>query len=148
MINNYNKNEVKLFNEAIRCRDKKEYSTAIDILKQLLVNNPKSPSFNGILGGIYFDLKEYYKALEYFKKASNLNPKSELASTGYFHSLFELGYISGGLKEINRFLKLKYSSDYIEIIKELYKMKKSKRFFKYKPLLEKIYLNYVLNKSK
>lgn len=138
----YNKSDEKLFELASKLRDKGEHDEAIKIMKKFLNSTPHSPAFNGMLGGLYFNLDKFHSALRYFKTASKLNPKSELASLGYFHSLWELNYIKAALNEMDRFLKLKVCKDYLEILTELKIKKARKRIKPYKEQIEKLYKNY------
>ncbi len=119
----YTKKENSRFIQAIKERNNNNEDKAIEILKELLHDRPNSTEFILTLGGIYFNMGNYRSSLRLFKRATSLNPKSSLASLGYYHSLWELGYINAGLKEIDRFLEKSYLQDYLEIIKELFEKK-------------------------
>jgi len=139
----YKKSDKRLFNFAIATRDEGNYDEAIKIMKKLVISTPHSPAYNGMLGGFYFETEKYYQALRYFKIASKLNPKSELASLGYFHSLWELNYLKAALNEMNRYLKIKNCIDYLEIIDELIIKKRRKGVKPYKEQIEKLYNKYL-----
>ena len=110
------------FNEALKLRDKSEYNKAIRLLKDLLKENPDAPEIYGVLGGIYFNIDKYNEAFHYMKKTTILSPKSELASLGVFHSLWELGKKKEALEEMDRILELKPDSEnFIPLLRGLEK---------------------------
>lgn len=124
MISELQINE-KLFDQAINYRDNGEYQKAINMLLKIFKEYPDDPKIHGVfvvLGGIYFDMEQYNKSLKYFKKATNLRPKYELASLGLFHSLWDLGKKKQALAEMDRILELKPDSEnFVPLLKGLAK---------------------------
>ena len=82
-----------MFELAIELRDKGELRHSIKVFSKILSDYPNDKAKHGVysvLAGVHLDLKEYAKALENFKKATDLNPKSELASLGLYVTYVEL----------------------------------------------------------
>lgn len=95
---------------------------AARILEAIVKKYPKEAPLWWYLGGIYvYDLKKPRKAIPAFRQAVQLTPKSERASLGLFHSLWDANRISEALAEIKRFQTLTHwtCQDYLEIIDEL-----------------------------
>ncbi len=72
-----------------------------------------------VLAGVHLDLKEYAKALENFKKATDLNPKSELASLGLYVTYVELDSDEEAIGELIRYLKGNPAKLYKDTLEEL-----------------------------
>ncbi len=58
------------------------------------------------------------RAEHHFRKAIALRPRNELASLGLFHTLAALGRWNDGLAEIVRFVKLRDSAEYRELLND------------------------------
>jgi tetratricopeptide (TPR) repeat protein len=112
----------KMFESAIELRDKGELTSAVQILSEILANFSNDPGISGVhevLGGIYNDLKEYEKGFENFKKATIINPKSELASLGLYISYVELNKIEEAIAELFRYLNTNEADLYKVTLGEL-----------------------------
>ncbi|CAN5270171.1 hypothetical protein BH23BAC1_BH23BAC1_37560 [soil metagenome] len=76
-----------------------------------------------ILAGVYQDLEEYENAKLFFKKATKLSPKSELASLGLYLSIVKLGKYKEAINELERYLILypanRYKTTLIELLTDL-----------------------------
>jgi tetratricopeptide (TPR) repeat protein len=142
MSNLSEREQSELFKLGTQNRDAGDYTEAIKVFKKLVDIKPNSAAYNGTLGGIFFESGRYRSSLRYFKKAVILSPRSELASLGYFHSLLELGYFRASLKEIERFMRVKQSEDYLEIIKGLNIKKNTRNFKDNRDIIEKL-CNYI-----
>jgi len=97
-----------MFELGIELRDNGELKHAVKVFSKILVDFPNDKKCIGVyavLGGVHLDLEEYDNALINFKKATELNPKSELASMGLYVSLVELNRNEEGVKELIRYLK-------------------------------------------
>ncbi|HEX8249577.1 MAG TPA: hypothetical protein VF599_15475 [Pyrinomonadaceae bacterium] len=92
------------FNRALQIWHEGKPLEAIGILKNLDKNFPNQASILGMIGGIYFSLDDWKNSYIYYKKTAELSPKSETASIGLFHSLFELKKYDESFNEIKRFL--------------------------------------------
>ena len=53
------------------------------------------------------------------KRAVELSPRSELASVGLFHSLWDLGKVNQAFAEMRRFLRLSDSPEYSKLLRDL-----------------------------
>ena len=74
---------------------------------------------NGLIASSYYQLKDFSLSQKYFKKTTKLNPKSELASLGLFHSLMELGKTTAALKELHYYILHNTPKPYKLTISEL-----------------------------
>ena len=107
------------FNEALKLRAAKRYDQAKEILLALADENEDSASVFGILGDVYWQLGSWENATRCFARAVKLSPKSELASLGLFHTLWESGQARLALNEMERFLSLSHSAEYAKVLREL-----------------------------
>lgn len=108
------------FGDAIRRRDSKDYQGAASLLEKLCAENPAMPAFLGTLGDIYLEQGRVAEAVEAFRRATELSPRSELASISLFHSLVRQGMGSLALQEMRRYLKLAPNSpEYRLLIDEM-----------------------------
>lgn len=107
------------FNEALAFRDTGQYSKALTILNELNEKGPPSASVKGILGDIYWITGDLYSAASSFKEATEISPKSELASLGLFHVLLGLEKEEEAKKEMDRFLQIAESKEYQELVKQM-----------------------------
>ncbi len=122
-----NPEKEQAFNAAIKLRDSGDFVSACDKLSLLIEKYPDFGEAYLIKGGIYQDLKQFDEAIKCFKKATQLNNKSEIASLGLFHSLWEKGDWYNALEEMKRFISCGgKSKDYDEIIDEISEKIKSK----------------------
>jgi tetratricopeptide (TPR) repeat protein len=97
-----------MFELAIELRDKGDLKDSVGVLSKILDNYPtyeRVDVVHSILGGIYSDLKELKNALNNFKKAIELNPKSELASLGLYVTYANLDRDEEAISELLRFLR-------------------------------------------
>jgi tetratricopeptide (TPR) repeat protein len=111
-----------MFELAIELRDKGQLRDSINVISRILNNYPvdkRTHRIHSVLGGIHYDLEENDKALINFKKATELNPKSELASLGLYITLVELDDCKGAIEELIRYLKSYPASLYKETLEEL-----------------------------
>jgi len=110
----------KLLGRAIRHRDKSEYDDAIRILRALVKVKPESASVHGLLGDVYWRLGRLKQAVQSLKRATELAPKSELASLGLFHALWESGKIERAKAEMKRYLAIGNTREYDSMIPSLF----------------------------
>jgi tetratricopeptide (TPR) repeat protein len=112
----------KMFDSAIELREKGELRDAVEILIKIVdnfSNDSRISGVYGVLGGVYSDLNEHEKAFENFKKATILNPKSELASLGLYISYVELGKDEEAIGELIRYLNSNPAKLYKDTLEEL-----------------------------
>ena len=111
-----------MFELAIELRDKGELVDSVRVFSEILSDYPKDERTHGVysvLGGVHMDLGEYDKALVNFKKATELNPKSELASLGLYISLHQLDKDVDAIQELIRYLKNYPATMYKDTLEEL-----------------------------
>ncbi len=144
----FNKKEESLLNLALELKSKSRYKESLDILIKIHEKHGSNSSVvNGLLGSVYYEQKEYKKSAIYFRKATILNPKSELASLGMFHSLIETGKDDLALEEMKRYLHMFPPNNYKVTIKELYEESDNILSKETKKLVDKYYKKYTPSSS-
>ena len=111
-----------MFELGIELRDKGELRDSINVFSKILNDYPADKKTHGIysvLGGVYADLGENDNALRNFKKATELNSKSELASLGLYLTLVELDKDEEAIQELIRYLKSNPADLYKDTLVEL-----------------------------
>lgn len=112
----------KIFDKGITLRDSGNLIQATNVFLRLIQDYPDDPKLGGtctVLAGIYFDLNDFDNALTYFMKATQLNPKSELASLGLYLTYVETNKYDMAINELERYLN-EYPADlYKDTLKEL-----------------------------
>lgn len=110
------------FKKAISIRDKGDLHGAILEFQQIVDLNPNHPKIGGILivlAGVYQDVGDHNNAKLYFKKATEINPKSELASLGLYLSHIKLFEYEEAMSELERFLTQYPADRYRTTLSEL-----------------------------
>jgi TolA-binding protein len=107
------------FDAAIAFRNKGQFHEAMLVLKTFIKKYPMYAFAHLFLGDTLSELGKTKEASVAFFQAVKLNPTSEVCSLGLFHSLFDTGQIKAAVSEGRRFLKLKPSSSYRKMVKEL-----------------------------
>lgn len=111
-----------LFELAIDLRDKGELRDSIKVFSKILADYPNDKIKHGVhsvLAGVHFDLREYDKAFVNFKQATDLNPKSELASLGLYITYVKLERDEEAIRELIRYLKKCPAKLYKDTLEEL-----------------------------
>jgi len=106
-------------NRAIELNRQGKYRAAVKVLLPMLESHPRSAAAYGYLGGSYFELGEYDQSTECFRKATRISPKSELASLGLFHSLWNQDALSDAFDEMKRFLSIADSKEYETLLRDM-----------------------------
>jgi len=70
------------------------------------------------LGYVSLERGEYSLALSFYERAVELRPRAPTGSLGLFHTLLELGRTREALEEMLRFVRLKDSAEYRELLSE------------------------------
>ena len=96
-----------------------KYLDALKEAKVLAESYPEIGPVYGLLSVIYFELERFEEAAEYFKKTTILSPKSEMASLGLFHSLWQLKRYDESFDEMKRYMAISVSEEYNELAKNL-----------------------------
>ena len=111
-----------MFELGIELRNKGELRDSINVFSKILNGYPTDKRIHGIysvLAGVHADLGEHDKALINFKKATELNPKSELASLGLYVTLATLDRDEEAIHELIRYLKGNPADYYKDTLEEL-----------------------------
>jgi tetratricopeptide (TPR) repeat protein len=111
-----------MFELAIELRDKGELRDSINVFSKILADYPIDEKTHGIysvLGGVHADLGESDNALINYRKATELNPRSELASLGLYVTLVKLDRDEEAIHELTRYLKSYPANLYKDTLGEL-----------------------------
>jgi tetratricopeptide (TPR) repeat protein len=111
-----------MFELGIELRDKGELRDSINVFSKILSDyqdNKIEHGVHSVLAGVHFDLREYDKAFVNFKKATELNPKSELASLGLYVTYVKLDRDEEAIRELIRYLKNYPAKLYKDTLEEL-----------------------------
>lgn len=112
----------KMFELAISLREERRFNEAIDVLKTIISTNPEDPKLSvvfTVLAGTYDSVKDYKSSEVCFRRATELNPKSELASLGLYVSLVNLNADENAIGELKRYLDVYPAKLYIDTLEEL-----------------------------
>lgn len=118
--------EEDVFNRALRLRDDGQLEEASEILLDLAERHPDVAAPAGVLGGIYAQLGRSDDAANCFRRAVEINPRSELANRGLFHALWNLGEESEAIAVIRGYTELTGSDAFRDIL-ESYDRARGKR---------------------
>ncbi len=110
----------RLLEEALGYKIRRDFAGAVRVLLNAVEEYPDAAAGWGLLGSIYWcELGKPKKAIPCLEKAVRLSPRSELASLGLFHSLWQIGKQGEALEEMKRFQTVSHSKDYDEILAEI-----------------------------
>jgi predicted Zn-dependent protease len=115
----YSDDTEHLINDALSLKEKGKYSEGLKILKPLERKFPENSVIAGIIASIFYESKDFLNSEKYFRKTITLNPNSELASLGLFHSLLFLNKVNEALYELKKFINDHQPKLYKVTIKEL-----------------------------
>lgn len=93
---------------AVRLRDSNKLSEAIEKLHEIIFVFADHPKIAGVyiaLADVYESINDFQNSRKYFLKASEANPKSELASLCLYLSLVKKGDYELAVKELIRQLE-------------------------------------------
>jgi tetratricopeptide (TPR) repeat protein len=111
-----------MFELGIELRDKGELRDSIKVFVKILNDYPNDnriPGVYSVLAGVHLDLEEHEKALVNFKKATELNPKSELTSLGLYITYANLDRDEEAIGELIRYLRSYPAKLYKDTLEEL-----------------------------
>ena len=111
--------DVEEFQYALRLRDDGNLDAARDLLITLSERRPDSAALFAVLGDLQWNLDDLEGAITSFKTATQLAPKSEAASLGLFHCLWESDRLLDAIDECNRFLAIADAVEYRRILTDL-----------------------------
>jgi predicted Zn-dependent protease len=119
-IANSNKDQLKTtLDRSIKLIGRGKHREALRILNPLSRQHMRSAAVFGTLGRAFFEIGDMEKAGNAFRRAVDLNPKSELASLGLFHSLWGQEAASEAFAEMRRFLSMTDSTEYKTLLRDL-----------------------------
>jgi tetratricopeptide (TPR) repeat protein len=107
------------FDEALLLKGQKRYAEAQRLLEQLALSEQTSAALYAVLGDVYWEQGLMDKAIEAFRTSTSLSPKSEAASLGLFHCLWEKGDQNAAISEARRFLSVVDSEEYRKTLQNL-----------------------------
>ena len=109
-----------ILDQALRLRENGDLESALREIQLLTKITPQKASVAGILATLFFEGKIWPEAARWYRLATKLNPKAELASLGLFHSLWEMGRQKQAFAEMKRFLLIARSKEYVRLLRELH----------------------------
>jgi predicted Zn-dependent protease len=80
---------------------------------------PKASKLWGYFGFLHSEAGQDAKAVQAFRKATTLSPRSEAASLGLFHSLWRTGRTDAAFHEMRRFVKSNEPPQYRQLLREM-----------------------------
>ena len=108
-----------IFNKAIKLQNNNRHKNALKILFSLEGKYSKFSPLYGLIASSFFQAQDFKNSTKYFKKTLKLNPRSELASLGLFHSLEKIGKLKNASMEMDTFLSNNKASLYKATILEM-----------------------------
>jgi predicted Zn-dependent protease len=93
---------------------------SLELLYQLEETGIRQAAVQGMIGSLLYLRKgDAAKAMKYLKKATDVSPRSEMASVSLFHALFDMGKTDGAFDEMRRFTAITDSEEYRRILDEI-----------------------------
>ena len=92
---------------------------ALELVEPLQEKMPEDRRVLGVLGGVLWRQGKLREASSCFRKVTVMSPRSELASVGLFHCLWQLGNVEEAKAEAVRLLSLRESAEYESLLEEL-----------------------------
>jgi predicted Zn-dependent protease len=117
-IGNDQRRFVATINKAIDMAEVGQLSHAVQLLTDLAAEFHEAASVRGYLAWYLLQLGRQNEAIEQSRQAVELAPKSEKASLICFHILWKAGKHIEALDEMKRFLLIRSSEAYANIIKD------------------------------
>jgi arylsulfatase A-like enzyme/Flp pilus assembly protein TadD len=102
------KGKVHVFNDLIKAKQfmsEEKYVEAIQLLKEIIKNNPQIVDGIFQLGNTYTKKRMFQEALECYYKVLEQKPDYQAAMVNVINSLVGLGQLDKGVEEVQRFLK-------------------------------------------
>lgn len=84
--------------------------------ENLSTEYPDVASVFGLVASMYFEADQFDKAAEKYKKATEISSKSEAASLGLFHSLWQMDKNDQAFDEVKRYMSIAQSDEYNELL--------------------------------
>jgi tetratricopeptide (TPR) repeat protein len=114
-----NVKDKEIVEKAIGLQAAGRHKDALEILHELENKYSDLSSLYGLIASSYYQLCDYKSSTVYFHKTLTLNPNSELASLGLFHSLDKIGELKKAFLEMERFLAINKPKLYTTTLLEM-----------------------------
>lgn len=108
---------VAAINNAIDLVEKDEVDAAIQLLTATATEFPMASSVQGYLAWYLSRVGRHAAAVACAQEAVRLSPASERASLVLYHVLWDAGHQEGALDEMRRYLHVRPSEEYAEILR-------------------------------
>lgn len=112
-------NDEVIFNKDIKFQNNNRHGNALKLLFSLEHKYSKFSPLYGSIASSFYQVGDFKNSAKYFRKTLKLNPASELASLGLFHSLEQMRKHKSAFMELDRFLNLNKASLYKTTILEM-----------------------------
>ncbi|HVT79916.1 MAG TPA: hypothetical protein VHM90_04610 [Phycisphaerae bacterium] len=109
----------EILDAALAHRQAGDLKSAIDAIDPLLRVSPPKASQAMIIATLFFESEAWKSAAHWFGVAARLNPDSEKASLGLFHSLWEMDNRREALTEMARYRASHHSAEYDALHRDL-----------------------------
>jgi len=109
--------EDDLVRRALRLRDEGKLEEASEIFLDLANRHPRVAGPRGVLAGLYYRLGRFSESADCFRRAVEINPRSELANRGLFHALWRLGKNEEAIAVIRNYTELTGSDVFLDILR-------------------------------
>ncbi len=106
----------KKIKEILKKKEAGQYQEALMDAENLSTEYPDVASVFGLAASMYFEADQFDKAAEKYKKATEISPKSEAASLGLFHSLWQMDKNDQAFDEMKRYMSIAQSDEYNELL--------------------------------
>ncbi len=144
-MNQFSEEAESTLNKAFALLNANRHKEALEIFLSLESHYANSSVLNGMIATCYYLSADYKNSEVYFRKTTLLNPKSELASRGLFHSLWSQGKFRKATDEMKRFLSSYEPVGYKILIEELYEHKEDQSIYCQK-VIDKYYQKFFLHR--
>ena len=107
------------FDQAIHLRDEGKPDEALAILSKLANEPNATAAVFAVLGSLQWERGALRDAVSSFRNATDLSPRSEVASLGLFHTLLEWGQDDEAFDEMRRYLSVGKSEEYQALLNDI-----------------------------
>ena len=114
----------KKIEKVLELKKQDKYKDALCEAENLTEKYPEIGSVYGLAASIYFELDRFEEAAQKYRKATEISPKSEMASLGLFHSLWQIGSNDAAFEEMKRYMSIAESEEYNELLEKFLKENK------------------------
>lgn len=109
---------IATMNKAIALATNDQTALAVELLTNLMAEFPRAAGVRAYLAWFLFRIGRHEEAIEQSRQAVKLAPRSETGSLIHFHILWDTDNRIKALDEMKRFLMIRPSGEYVNIVKE------------------------------